>query len=66
MLLEPYFLYDYDYAAVERSVVAGPRNLGVLDALTMGIQIPEFDLERMLKAGLLAEVCTAQSTLDLG
>lgn len=61
MLLEPYFLYERDYAVVERSVVVvARRNLEVLDAPKMNIQRQEFGLERNLMAWLLAEVCTAQ------
>jgi len=61
LLLEPYFLYDRDYAVVERSVVVvARRNLEVLDAPKMDTQRCEFGLERNLRAWLLAEVCTAQ------
>lgn len=52
MLLEPYFLYDRDYAVVECSgavvvvVVVARRNLEVLDAPKMDTQRQEFGLER--------------------
>lgn len=41
MLLEPYFLYDRDYAVVERSVVVvvAQRILEVLDAPKMDTQL---------------------------
>lgn len=65
MLLEPYFLYDLDYAVVERSVVDARRIPEVLDAPKMNSQRLESGLERNLRASLLAEVRTAQSMLDL-
>jgi hypothetical protein len=52
LLLEPYFLYDRDYAVVECSgavvvvVVVARRNLEVLDAPKMDTQRQEFGLER--------------------
>lgn len=65
MLLEPYLLYDRDYAAVERSV--GARQSLVVDAPWERIQRSESGSGRNSKAAaLVAEFCTAPLMLDLG